>query len=310
MRQKHILINKGRAMKPVSSPRKQAGCVRGWLVMGAIVVVLGIALALQSKTAHRPPPAEHSETKPNSASLRPPNPAPAAAPAAAGSAPQTNPPSATTAPGIKTVATTNALPASEMNTAIMVTVELDFGPKLPTIGEALREVERRYEPEDGQGRTFAIIDAYGGPTEQGKLHMSMHVSMEKPGVGRLIFRRTGEVLWESRIVAGTNSTLFTRKNLAILLDDGTGTHRSVTIDGSKNPSNILAAGAKEAGVRVAEFWPDGAEREMTFQYSACGCPVEVMVKRMGDKTVRTKDLPVMFPDDPSVMIVINKLMGW
>ena len=284
------------------------GRLRGWLLMGAIVGVLGIAMAILSKKDHRPPPAETSETKPSAAHLRPTHPAPVLAEVPASSAPQTNPASTAMSPGPKAVATTNALPANEMNKALMVTVELDFGPKPPTIGEALREVERRYEPEDGQGRTFAILDAYGEPTAQGKLHMSMHVSMEKPGVGRLIFRRTGEVLWESRIVPGTNSTLFTRKNLAIYLDDGTG--RTVTIDGSQNPATILAAGVKEAGVPVAVFWPDGAEREMTFLYSACGCPVKVMVKRMGDKTVRTKDLPVMFPDDPSVMIVINKLMGW
>ena len=236
-----------------------------------------------------------------------PKPAPAAVAATANSAPQANPPSLTTSFGTKAVAKTNNLPAIEINKALMVTVELDFGPKPPTIGEALREVERRYEPEDGQGRTFAILDAYGEPTAQGKLHMSMHVSLEKPGVGRLIFRRTGEVLWESRIVAGTNSTLFTHKNLAIYLDDGTG--KTVTIDGSHNPATILAAGVKEAGVPVAAFWPDGAEREMTFLYSACGCPVKAMVKRMGDRTVRTKDLPVMFPDDPSVMMVINRLLG-
>src|SRR5215831_14333846 len=46
-------------------------------------------------------------------------------------------------------------PASELVTmdvakAVMVTAELDFGPKIPTIAEALTQIERRYQPEDGQ----------------------------------------------------------------------------------------------------------------------------------------------------------------
>src|SRR5713101_5314019 len=86
-----------------------------------------------------------------------------------------------------------------INRALIVTVELDFGPTVPSIAEALREVERRYQPDDGHGRTFAVLDAYGEPTPSGKLHMSMHVSTEKPGIGTLVFRRTGEVLWQSRI---------------------------------------------------------------------------------------------------------------
>ena len=79
--------------------------------------------------------------------------------------------------------------------AVMVTAELDFGPKIPSIAEALNQVERRYQPDDGQGRTFAILDAYGEPTPDGKLHISMHVSSEKPGGGQLVFKKTGEVLW-------------------------------------------------------------------------------------------------------------------
>src|SRR5262245_39723560 len=55
--------------------------------------------------------------------------------------------------------------------AVMVTVELDFGPRIPTIAEALKEIDRKYQPDDGRGRTFAILDAYGEPTPDGKLHM-------------------------------------------------------------------------------------------------------------------------------------------
>ena len=196
-----------------------------------------------------------------------------------------------------------------VNEAVMVTVELDFGPRIPSIAQALTEVERRHQPDDGKGRVFAILDAYGEPTPDGKkLHMSMHVSSEKPGTGTLIFRRTGEVLWQSRIVAGTKTNAFSEKNLTILLDDGKG--RAFMVDGSSNPANILDATIKESGVPMRNFWPDGAEREVTFLYSACGCPVKVMARRQGDLTERTKQLPVIFPDDPAVVQLIAKLMRW
>jgi hypothetical protein len=101
-------------------------------------------------------------------------------------------------------ATATNLPAMEVAQALMVTVELDFGATVPSIAEALKDIERRYQPEDGHGRTFAVLDAYGQPTADGKkLHMSMHVSSEKTGKAALVFKRTGEVLWESRIVPTT-----------------------------------------------------------------------------------------------------------
>jgi len=201
------------------------------------------------------------------------------------------------------------MPTMPINQAVMVTVELDFGPKVPSITEGLREVERRYKPDDGIGRTFAVLDAYGEPTPDGKLHMSMHVSSEKPGTAALVFRRTGEILWQSRII-NTNPAVqsFSGKNLLILADDGKG--KTFTVDGSSGPASILDASVKEMGIPVRVFWPDGEEREFTFIYSACGCPVKAMVKRVGERTVRTKDLPVMFPDDPSAMAVISRLMQW
>jgi hypothetical protein len=202
----------------------------------------------------------------------------------------------------------NSLPVMEVNRAVMVTVELDLGSPAPTIAEALKQVERRYRPEDGNGRTFAILDAYGEPTPEGKLHMSMHVSTEKPGVGALVFRPTGKVLWESRIVLGTNAATFTGKNLLILLGDETG--HTVTVDGSNNPKSILDARIKHQDLPVSAFWPEEVEREVTFIYSACGCPVKVMARRVGERTIRTKELPVIFPDDPSVVRLINRLMGW
>ena len=223
-------------------------------------------------------------------------------PGAAGGLPASNAVAATLAP---------VPPTMPVNEAVMVTVELDFGPKIPTIAEALQEIERRHQPEQGSERTFAILDAYGEPTPDGKkLHISMHVSSERPGVGSLIFKRTGEVLWSSRIVPSTNTAkgAFTGKDLKIFLDDGA--NKLLTVDGSAGPSSILEASIKELGAPLASVWPDGAEREMTFIYSACGCPVKVMVKRVGDRTMRAKELPVMFPDDPTVMTFIKQLMRW
>lgn len=207
--------------------------------------------------------------------------------------------------------TTNELTTMDVNTAVMVTVELDFGGPPPSIAEAITQIERRHQPDVGSGRTFAILDAYGEPTADGKkLHMSMHVSSEKPGIGSLHFKRTGETLWKSRIVAppNANATGFTGGALTIFFDNGNG--GILTIDGSKNPPTILDATIKELGRPLRDVWDDGAEREMTFIYSACGCPVKVMARRTGEITGRTKATPVIFPDDPAVVQVIHRLMGW
>jgi hypothetical protein len=194
----------------------------------------------------------------------------------------------------------------ETQKAVMVTVDLDYGPNPPPIAEAIKDVERRYQATDGRGRTFAILDAYGEPTPDGKLHMSMHVSSEKPGLGSLVWKRTGQVLWRTSI-EGSAVDLASRK-LGIFIKDERGNDR--VIDGSNGPSSILDAMVKDLSVPVHDFWPDGQEREVTFVYSACGCPVKTMVKRVGDRTVRTKDLPVIFPDDPGVVTTISALMKW
>ena len=138
----------------------------------------------------------------------------------------------------------------------------------------------------------------------------MHVSAEKPGIGSLIFKRTGETLWSTKIVLNhdPNKQAFTGKNLAIYFDNGAG--KLWTVDGSGGSSSILEAGVHELARPVSEVWPDGTEREFTFMYSACGCPVKVMVKRIGDRTERTSELPVMFPDDPAVVTLITQLMRW
>ena len=138
----------------------------------------------------------------------------------------------------------------------------------------------------------------------------MHVSTEAPGIAALTFRRTGETLWRTKIVPATEppSSSFAGKNLLIMLDDGKG--KSYMLDGSKGATSVMDAIVRDQGVPVRDFWPDGEEREATFFYSACGCPVKVKARRIGDKTVRTKELTVIFPDDAAVASTIGRLMGW
>ncbi len=204
------------------------------------------------------------------------------------------------------VSTNAPLPTNEVAQAIMVTVELDFGGKPPGIKEALTQIERSYEPK--VERTFAILDAYGEPTPAGKLHMSMHLSMEKPGIGSLVFRRTGEVLWKSVIAAAPTGPPPAKK-LTIIMDD-TNAGTSSMLDGSKGATRVLDVPLHNSPSLVRDLWPDGAEREFTFIYSVCGCPVKTKVRRTGETTARTTELPVMFPDDPAAMDAINQLMGW
>jgi hypothetical protein len=125
-----------------------------------------------------------------------------------------------------------------------------------------------------------------------------------------VFRPTGDVLWKSRIVPTTSppASSFAGRNLHITISDRQG--KPYLLDGSKGSTSILDATVRDLNIPVREFWPDGAEREATFFYSACGCPVEVTALRLHDKTVRTKELPVIFPDDPVVAKAISRLMGW
>ena len=206
--------------------------------------------------------------------------------------------------------TATNLPTMEVAQAIMVSVELDFGAKPPGIAQALREIERRYQPDDGQGRTFAIIEAFGEPALDGKLHIAMHLSAEKPGIGALVFHRSGESLWKTRIVPATHppTSSFAGKNLYITLDNEEG--KPFLLDGSNGPASILDTLVRDTGKPVRDFWPESAERQVSFFYSACGCPVNVLTRRVGDKTVRARELPVIFPDDPAAAATITRLMGW
>jgi len=191
--------------------------------------------------------------------------------------------------------------------AVMVTVELDFG-RPATIAEGIQEIERGYQPDPGQqGRTFAILDAYGEMTPEGKLHMSMHVSSEKPGMGWMKFKKTGEMLWRGRF-GNPGDAPAGPKSLTVMMDNGSG--GNYVLDGGRGGSSALDAYLQNSQQKLRDVWPDGAEREFTFIYSACGCPVKAKVRRVGDRTQRTSDLPVIFPDDPAAVQTIAGLMKW
>src|ERR1044072_6652145 len=88
----------------------------------------------------------------------------------------------------------------EVNKAVMVTEELDLGKPAPTIAQALQQIERRYRPDDGVGRTFAVPGAYGDTTPDGKLPPSTPVISETPGMAELVRKPTGRVLWRARVM--------------------------------------------------------------------------------------------------------------
>ena len=216
------------------------------IALVALLATATIAAFVAKRNRVESPPEKNANAASSAAS-------PAAAPATPPSQPAVTPPNESgKEPQTLTM---------DVNKAVMVTEELDFGGPVPTIEEALKHIERRYKPDDGQGRTFAVLDAYGEPTPDGKLlHISMHVSSEKSGLGELIFKRTGKVLWRSRIMPTT--LLPQPKNLTILLDAGNG--RTLTVDGSNNPTSVLDAKVKEMGVPVMAIWPDGLEREVIY----------------------------------------------
>lgn len=261
-----------------------------------IVAVIGV-LAAGGATALL---MSNNRNETRSAGTAPAAATPAPAPASATPAATPAAPAQPAAPG------TPAMETMEVAKAVMVTRELDFGPRVPTIAEALNQIERRYVPDDGVGRTFAILDAYGEPTADGKLHISMHVSSEKPGIGSLVFKRTGQVLWQSRINPSTSPPKV--KNLTVYIDNGRGTDQ--VVDGSNNPPSILDARIRDLNIPVRDYWPEGQERQVTLIYSACGCPVKVMARRQGERIARTSDLPVIFPDDPAAVTTISRLMRW
>ncbi len=255
------------------------------LAIGAMILMLSAAAAIFYRTFSKP--AKPAATAPSITTTN------TAQPAAPPVAPPTADPAA----------------PNKMNIAqaVMVTEELDFGQPVPTIAQALLEIERGYVPDDGAGRTFAMLDAYGEPTPDGKLHISMHVSSEKPGTGFLRFKRTGKVIWQARI-GNPGDAPAGQKQLNIYVDNGAG--GSLVLDGTRGGASVLDVYLKGATQKLRDVWPDKTVREFTFVYSACGCPVKVLVRREGERTQRVKDTPVIFPDDPDVVQTIAGLMKW
>lgn len=193
--------------------------------------------------------------------------------------------------------------------SVMVVKDLGFGRQPPRLEDVVRDIERHSQPEDGHGRTFAILEAFTQPDlETSNINLCMRISTEKPGLAAITYRRTGKELWKSRITPATHKPPFTGGSLTIYFDVGDG--KVFTVDGSAGPSSILTATLKEPAVQISQVWPEGEVREMTFIYSACGCPIKVKCRRAGEGTVRADATQVIFPDDPAAMQVINALMKW
>ncbi|MCX6275799.1 MAG: hypothetical protein NTV09_11400 [Bacteroidetes bacterium] len=195
--------------------------------------------------------------------------------------------------------------------SVMVTVEENFGPTALTIADALFLIERKYSPFDNQGRTFAILDAYGNKLPDGRMHISMHISSEKAGGAQLILSSTGKVLWNCKIYPKKDGTkVAAQKQLNIYIERENEKDKYYTVDGSGNPATIFNCKLNETKASVNDYWKDNTVKEFIFIYSACGCPVHVKFLRKGNKTVFQSGDNVIFPDDSAVLAVIRRLMAW
>ena len=289
------MAKKNAKAKPATQAQPAASSfgAKQWLALGAMVLMLSAAATIFYRNRIS-----------NTASVStPPVAAPTEAVAAAvPTQPPTVPP---TAPNVG--ATPYQMTIAQ---AVMVTEELDLGQPVPSIAEALQQIERGYAADDGKGRTFAILDAYGEPTADGrKLHISMHVSSEKSGVAYLRNKRNGQLIWEARIGKPGDAPAGA-KNLMIYVANGQGGNH--VLDGARGGggNSVLDIYLQNSQQRLRDVWPSGEEREVTFIYSACGCPVKVMVERQGESVRRTKPLPVIFPDDPAAVQTIAGIMKW
>ena len=109
--------------------RSQRNLKRWIPVVSILVVAVLAAVVILALKANRTPPAKT---------------APPLAPAAPAPAPTVTPAPTTTS--------SKELVTMEVAKAVMVTVELDFGSKIPSIAEAITQIERRYQPDDGRLR--------------------------------------------------------------------------------------------------------------------------------------------------------------
>ncbi len=195
--------------------------------------------------------------------------------------------------------------------SVMVTIEENFGPAVKSIADALTHIERKYQPFDGQGRTFAILDAFGNKMPDGRMHISMHISSEKAGGAQLVLASTGKVLWNSKIYPKADGTkVAAQKQLNIYIERENEKDKFYTIDGSGNPANIFSCKLNETKASVNDYWKNNTVKEFIFIYSACGCPVHVKFLRKGNTSVYQSGDNVIFPDDSGVLSMIHKLMAW
>ena len=270
------------------------------LLTGSLLLV-GIAVIVLRHSAVTPPVKSTPAVPPAAASTPPPQ--------------EMVPPQAPpTVPNSVPAAATDVAPElyrMDINDSVMVVVDLDYGAHVPSVAQALNDVERNYGPDDGIGRTFAILDAHTQPAPPGKLVLAMHLASEKAGLGELVFRPTERVLWRAQFGPAVKPPKgFAGKNLFIMVDDGQG-HLQL-VDGSKGARTVFDCPllSVSRALTVGDIWPDGAEREVTYFYSTCGCPVKVKLRRSGGHSAPIGEMPVIFPDDPAVVTVIAKLMGW
>ncbi|CAN5572645.1 hypothetical protein BH11BAC1_BH11BAC1_21030 [soil metagenome] len=195
--------------------------------------------------------------------------------------------------------------------SVMVTVEENFGPGANNIAGALAMIERKYQPFDNQGRTFAILDAYGYKMSDGRMHISMHISSEKAGGAQLLLTSSGKVLWNCKIYPKKDGTKTAgNKSLNIYIERENEKDKFYTVDGSGNPASIFNCKWNETKASLNDYWKDNTIKEFIFIYSACGCPVHVKFLRKGNKTLFQSGDNVIFPDDSGVLTVIHHLMGW
>src|SRR5438105_900492 len=104
-------------------PAQKSGSNSAWILAG-LVLLGGVGYAIYASKTNSPPTAAIAN------------------PSSSVSAAKTGSP-------VASVATNAVPPTIEINQAVMVTVELDFGTKVPSIAEGLQQVDRRYEPADG-----------------------------------------------------------------------------------------------------------------------------------------------------------------
>jgi hypothetical protein len=194
--------------------------------------------------------------------------------------------------------------------SLMVTIEEHFGPGVESIADALARIERKYMAYDKQGRTFAILDAFGNKMPDGRMHISMHISAEKAGYAELVISTTGKVIWSCSIHPRRDGTRTAgTKQLNIYIERENEKDKYYTVDGSGNPATIFNCRLDETKESVNDYWKNNTVKEFIFIYSACGCPVHAKFLRQGNRSVFQSGDAVIFPDDSEVLVMLRKLMA-